>query len=382
MTSNETLHYQSSNQVTKQIYRADHVGSLLRPTKLLDARAAHAEGRLTSDQLRDIENTAILQALELQRETGIEVFTDGEYRRSTFRSVFADAVEGTVLVESGREWRNAQSDPQQSRSERVVGNKLRQIRRLAAHESSFLVKNALRPCKITVPSAGYLGSRNYRQGITDRVYPSIGALLRDISQIIRNEIVALIGEGVTYVQLDAPGYAAFVDQDQRQLMVASGIDPDRQFEECLAADNLSIEGLQSERIILAMHVCRGNSRSKWHSQGGYEPIADKLFNQLDIHTFLLEYDSERAGSFEPLRFVPKGKHIVLGLVTTKEGKLEAQEDLLRRIDEASKYVVLENLSLSPQCGFASGASGNLLSWDDQRRKLELVAETARKAWGN
>jgi 5-methyltetrahydropteroyltriglutamate--homocysteine methyltransferase len=130
-----------------------------------------------------------------------------------------------------------------------------------------------------------------------------------------------------------------------------------------------------------MHICRGNSRSQWHSQGGYEPIADKLFNQLDIHTFLLEYDSGRAGSFHPLRFVPKGKHIVLGLVTTKDGKLEPQEDLLRRIDEASKFVALENLSLSPQCGFASGASGNLLSWDDQWRKLELVVKTARKLWG-
>ena len=367
--------------MTKQTYRAEHVGSLLRPTRLLDARAEHAEGRLTADQLRDIEDTAILEVLELQRQAGIEVFTDGEYRRGTFRSIFADAVEGTVPAESGREWRNAQSNPKRSGSERVVGNKLRQTRKLTAHESSFLVKNAPGPSKITIPSAGYLGSRNYRQGITDRVYPSIGELMRDIAQIIRHEIVALIGEGVSYVQLDAPGYAAFVDQAQRQLMVASGIDPDSQFEECIAADNLSVQGLQREGIILAMHICRGNSRSQWHSQGGYEPIADKLFNQLDIHTFLLEYDSERAGSFQPLRFVPKGKHIVLGLVTTKDGKLEPQEDLLRRIDEASKFVALENLSLSPQCGFASGASGNLLSWDDQWRKLELVVETARKVWG-
>ena len=164
-------------------------------------------------------------------------------------------------------------------------------------------------------------------------------------------------------------------------MREDGVDLDLAFEQFLMADNQSVQGLRRDGVTLAIHICRGNSRSNWHSQGGYEPIAEKLFNKLAIDTFLLEYDTERAGGFEPLRFVPEGKHVVLGLVTTKQGRLEAQDELIRRIDEASKYVPIENLSLSPQCGFASGAAGNLISWDDQRRKLELVAQTARKVWG-
>jgi len=362
------------------LYRADQLGSLLRPPELLEARAARAAGRMTLEQLRELEDKAILDALVMQRESGIQVFTDGEYRRSTFRSGFAEAVEGTVQAESGRHWSDrtigAQGD-----TERVVGGKLRQIRRLTAHESSFLKQHAPGTCKVTVPSAGYLGCRTYRRGITDKVYPTVAELLCDIAMIIRGEIGALIDEGIPYIQLDAPGYAAFVDETQRQRMREDGVDLDRTFEEFLMADNQSVQGLRRDGITLAIHICRGNSRSNWHSQGGYEPIAEKLFNKLVIDTFLLEYDTERAGGFEPLRFVPNGKHVVLGLVTTKQGRLEAQDELIRRIDEASKYVPIENLSLSPQCGFASGAAGNLISWDDQRRKLELVAQTAHKVWG-
>jgi 5-methyltetrahydropteroyltriglutamate--homocysteine methyltransferase len=232
-----------------------------------------------------------------------------------------------------------------------------------------------------VPSAGYLASRAYRRGITEKFYPAAADLLPDIAEIIRTELQELIAEGIPYIQLDAPGYAAFVDESQRQRMRADGVDPDRAFEEFLTADNQSVNGLKLAGVTLAIHICRGNSRSNWHSQGGYEPIAERLFNQLNIDRFLLEYDSERAGGFEPLRFVPAGKQVVLGLITTKQGALEKEEELLRRIDEAAKYVPLENLSLSPQCGFASGAAGNLLSWDDQRRKLELVVRTAKRVWG-
>jgi len=361
-------------------YRADQLGSLLRPPELLEARAAYAAGRMTSAELQDFEDTAILAALEMQRQTGINVFTDGEYRRGTFRSSFAESVDGMVAVESGRNW-SGQSAGAQGDAERVVGGRLRQVRRLTAHESSFLKQRAPGPCKITVPSAGYLASRAYRRGITERFYPTVGDLLPDIAAIIRKELQELVAEGVPYIQLDAPGYAAFVDESHRQRMRADGIDPDQAFEEFLMADNLSVEGLKREDVSLAMHICRGNSRSNWHSQGGYEPIAEKLFNQLEIDRFLLEYDTARAGGFEPLRFVPQGKQVVLGLITTKEGRLETETDLLRRIDEAAKYVPLENLSLSPQCGFASGAAGNLISWDDQQRKLELVVQTAKRVWG-
>lgn len=361
-------------------YRADQLGSLLRPPALLEARAAYAAGRMTSAELHDFEDASILDTLEMQHQTGIDIFTDGEYRRETFRSSFAESVDGMVAAESGRKW-SGQSAGAQGDTERVVGGRLRQVRRLTAHESSFLKKHAPGPCKITVPSAGYLASRAYRRGITEKFYPTVGDLLPDIAAIIRKELEALVAEGVPYIQLDAPGYAAFVDENQRQRMRADGINPDQAFEEFLMADNLSVEGLQREDVTVAIHICRGNSRSNWHSQGGYDPIAEKLFNQLSLTTFLLEYDTERAGAFEPLRFVPSGKHIVLGLITTKTGTLEEQDELLRRIEAASKYVPIENLSLSPQCGFASGAAGNLLSWDDQRRKLELVARTAKRVWG-
>lgn len=360
-------------------YRADQLGSLLRPAELLEGRAAYAAGRMSSEQLRDLEDTAILDALEMQRQTGIDIFTDGEYRRGTFRSSFADSVEGMVAAESGRHW-SGQSAGGPGDTERVVGGRLRPVRRLTAHESSFLKKRAPGPCKVTVPSAGYLGSRAYRRGITEKFYPTMGDLLPDIAAIIGKELQELVAEGIPYIQLDAPGYAAFVDENQRQRMRADGINPDQAFEEFLRADNQSVGGLKREDVTVAIHICRGNSRSNWHSQGGYEPIAEKLFNKLEISTYLLEYDTERAGGFEPLRFVPNGKHIVLGLITTKSGRLEEQDELLRRIEEASKYVPIENLSLSPQCGFASGAAGNLLSWDDQRRKLELVVEVARKVW--
>jgi 5-methyltetrahydropteroyltriglutamate--homocysteine methyltransferase len=263
----------------------------------------------------------------------------------------------------------------------VVGAKLRQTRRITAHESSFLLRHAHGPCKVTVPSAGYLGSRNYRRGVTDRAYPAIADLLADIAAIIQKELCALVAERVSYIQLDAPGYAAFVDAQQRAQMRAEGVDPEQAFTEFIDADNASLAGVPRDQVTLAMHICRGNSRSNWHSQGGYEPIAEKLFNQLDIDRFLLEYDTARAGGFEPLRFVPAGKQVVLGLITTKEGRLESKDDLMRRIDEAAKFVPLENLSLSPQCGFASGAAGNLISWEDQQRKLELVMQTANQVWG-
>ncbi len=362
-------------------FRADHVGSLLRPPELLNARAVFTEGRIDSARLREIEDQAVLAAIEMQRAAGINLFTDGEYRRATFRSGFAEAVEGSVAVPSGRDWQKLESTPRRNGVERVVGAKLRQTRRITAHESSFLLRHAHGPCKVTVPSAGYLGSRNYRRGVTDRAYPAIADLLADIAAIIQKELCALVAERVSYIQLDAPGYAAFVDAQQRAQMRAEGVDPEQAFTEFIDADNASLAGVPRDQVTLAMHICRGNSRSNWHSQGGYEPIAEKLFNQLDIDRFLLEYDTARAGGFEPLRFVPPGKQVVLGLITTKEGRLESKDDLMRRIDEAAKFVGLENLSLSPQCGFASGAAGNLISWEDQQRKLELVMQTANQVWG-
>jgi len=262
----------------------------------------------------------------------------------------------------------------------VVGAPLRQLRRITAHETSFLREHAPGPFKMTMPSPSVFMHIGYKPGLTDRFYPTRDDLLDALVDIIRGEIVALIDEGVTYIQLDAPQYAPYMDSRLREELRGRGIDPDQAAREAVEADRRCLEGLARDGLTLAMHVCRGNSRSRWLAEGGYDPIAEELFQKLPVDRFLLEYDSDRAGTFEPLRFVPSEKAVVLGLVTTKEQALESEDQLRRRIDQASRYVPLERLALSPQCGFASVASGNAISPDDQRRKLELVVETARKVW--
>jgi len=198
--------------------------------------------------------------------------------------------------------------------------------------------------------------------------------------IVRDEVEWLAAEGVSYIQFDAPYYSHYLDPRQRERMRAEGRDPDQELETGIAADNAAVAGAPRDRVTLALHVCRGNSRSRWYTEGGYDAIAEKLFQTINVDRFLLEYDTARAGGFEPLRLVPRGKTVVLGLITTKEARLESADELRRRIDEAARYVPIENLALSPQCGFASVAAGNLLSIDDQWRKLALVAETARRVW--
>jgi 5-methyltetrahydropteroyltriglutamate--homocysteine methyltransferase len=206
-------------------------------------------------------------------------------------------------------------------------------------------------------------------------------LLKDLVEIVRDDVQWLVAEGAQYIQFDAPYYSHYLDPRQRQHMKQAGLDPDKELETAIAGDNAALEGVSRGSVTLALHVCRGNSRSRWYTEGAYDAIAEKLFGMLDVDRFLLEYDSERSGGFEPLRLVPRGKTVVLGLVTTKEPRLESQDELRRRIDKAAKHVPLENLALSPQCGFASVAAGNLLSIDEQWRKLELVVQTARKVWG-
>jgi 5-methyltetrahydropteroyltriglutamate--homocysteine methyltransferase len=362
-------------------YRADQVGSLLRPPELLQARAEHEAGRLAPDALRAAEDQAILAALAMQRQAGLDVVTDGEYRRRSFMGVMADATEGFVPIQDrGLDWQGPGGAGPAGFTQRV-GGRLRQVRRLTAHESAFLKTHAGGPFKIAVPSANQFRSVADEPGQTDPHYPTRGDLLRALTDIVRAEVRALAEEGVPYIQIDAPNYTQYVDARWRERTRAAGLDPDQELDQAIAADNACLEAGRREGVTLAVHLCRGNSRSRWLRQGGYDPIAERLFNALQVDRFLLEYDTERAGGFDPLRFVPPGRTVVLGLVTTKEGALEPPDLLLRRIDEAARYVPLEHLALSPQCGFASSAPGNLLSMDDQRRKLELVAETARKVWG-
>jgi 5-methyltetrahydropteroyltriglutamate--homocysteine methyltransferase len=361
-------------------FHADQVGSLLRPPGLLQARQAVAAGTLSREALRDSEDAAIVEALARQRDIGLPILSDGEFRRGSWLTDMAESVAGFVAQSRVVEWHGPGGGPEASTSQ-VVGERLRQRRRLTGDEAAFLGRNAAGPFKVTVPAPSNFYVVSWRQGITDAVYGSRSELLADVVEIIRAEVEALLAEGVAYVQLDAPYYSSFLDERERGRLRESGVDPDRALLEVVAADNACVAGLAREGATLALHVCRGNSRSRWLADGAYDPIAEALLGTVEVDAFLLEYDSPRDGGFEPLRFLPAGRAAVLGLVTTKEPTLESRDSLLRRIEEAARHVPVERLALSPQCGFASVAAGNLLSESDQWRKLELVVETARDVWG-
>jgi 5-methyltetrahydropteroyltriglutamate--homocysteine methyltransferase len=359
-------------------YRAEQVGSLLRPPELLLARAAFREGRLKPEELRAVEDSAIAEAVGKQREIGLDILTDGEMRRGSWLTDMADAVEGFVSEKVMLDWKGPGAGAEASTAN-AVGGKLRKVRKLTTHEQSFL-KESGALYKITLPAPSNFIVASYKPGITDQFYPAQADLLEDLVAIIRDEVQWLISEGVPYIQFDAPYYSHYLDPHQRQRMRDQGRDPDQELETGIAGDNAAIAGLAREGITLALHVCRGNSRSRWYTEGGYDAIAEKLFQTLNVDRFLLEYDSERSGGFEPLRLVPRGKTVVLGLITTKEARMESLADLRHRVDEAARYLPLENLAISPQCGFASVAAGNLLSIEDQWRKLALVVEAARQIW--
>jgi 5-methyltetrahydropteroyltriglutamate--homocysteine methyltransferase len=356
-------------------FRAEQVGSLLRPPELLAARDG-----LSQEELQAVEDQAILVALNKQRELGLDVCTDGEMRRGSWLTDMAEAVEGFVPARRTVEWKGPGGGKEGSTGQ-VVGAKLRKVRKLTGRELPFLKRAASLPFKITLPAPSNFILTGYRPGTTDQFYPHPEDLLEDLVEIVRDEVQWLMAEGVTYIQFDAPYYSYYLDPSMREEAQRAGRDLDQELERGIAADNATLMGLPRDGVTVALHVCRGNSRSRWLMEGGYDVVAERLFGLLDVDTFLLEYDDQRAGGFEPLRLVPAGKGVVLGLVTSKDPRIESQDDLRRRIDEAARYVPLENLALSPQCGFASVAAGNQMSMDDQWRKLELVVETARKVWG-
>jgi len=363
-------------------YRADHVGSLLRPPELLEARRAGADPR----RLKELEDAHILRVLRRQEGLGLKIFTDGEMRRRNFMSDFSDSVEGIDEKETvPRSWRAGESSAAvQARSvPGIVVGRIRQIRSLTRGELDFMKAHSPGDIKVTLPSANQFPAIHYKAGVTDRFYADHSALLWHIVPIIKAEVRALVDEGVRYIQLDAPRYCYYIDPKWRDYIKGEmGLDPQAALDEALRADNECLAGARGDGAILAIHLCRGNNRSQWFAEGGYDAIAEKLFGTLQADAFLLEYDSDRAGSFEPLRFVPRGKTAVLGLVSTKSPRLESVDALARRIDEAARYVPVDDLALSPQCGFASVMEGNILSAEDQWQKLALVVDTARKVWGS
>jgi len=372
-------------------YRADHVGSLLRPPRLLQARDDFSHNRITADQLRQVEDDAVLQALDLQRDVGIDVFTEGEYRRAGWSNAVRESVEGLVPVEGSPisgflgQWQGPHGElaaSSMTMTGMVAGAKLQQVRRLAGTEAAFLKEHAPGPWKITMPGALSATGQLFKAGITDAYYPTRRDLAYEIVGMLQQEIAALHIDGCAYIQLDSLHYVERVaDRTLRARMIAEGEDPDQYLDDLIAIDNAALKDARRPGVTVGMHMCRGNNRSAWHAEGSYEPIAEKAFSRLNVDRFLLEYDTQRAGGFEPLRFVPRTKMVVLGLISSKEPELESIDLLRRRIDEASKYVPMENLAIAPQCGFASTMLGNLLTWDEQRRKLELVVETARTVWG-
>jgi 5-methyltetrahydropteroyltriglutamate--homocysteine methyltransferase len=358
---------------------ADHIGSFLRPANILEARARGEEG---TDHLRTLEDAAIARIVEKQRAIGLDVLSDGEFRRTGFQNGLIDAVEGFDRGEHiPRQWEGAAVTaalPQRG----TVTSKLRQIKRLTDHEVPLLRQLAGNdPWKITLPSATQYAAIAWKKGVTDKIYPKPSDLLHEITAIMVREIEGLADQGVPYIQIDAPRYSYYLDPKWRAWLKAEmGEDPDVLLDEALAADNASFKAAKRAGVTLAIHLCRGNNRSKWYAEGGYDAIAEKMFNTLEVDRFLLEYEDERSGNFEPLRFVPKGKTVVLGLVSSKVPQLESKDELMKRIDEASKYVAIENLALSPQCGFASVMEGNEMSEDQEWAKLGLVVETARAVW--
>jgi 5-methyltetrahydropteroyltriglutamate--homocysteine methyltransferase len=343
---------------------------------------------MDAKQVREIEDRAILTALDMQKAAGVQIFTDGEYRRDIFTADLTLAMDGLVpgkpLIKF--EWRGQGKElaeqSQEGNLQYVVGGKLRRKGRFTPNEAPFLRQHAPGPFKICTPAAMQHAIMRYRPGVTDQFYPTVHDMLQDVAAIMREEVQALIDEGASYVQLDAPSYSNFFDRSRRELLQQAGIDLNEALNAALAADNAMIDGVKrSTDTVVGIHFCRGNKRSAWGAEGSYEPIAEKAFGSLKMDRFLLEFDSERAGGFEPLRFVPRGKTVVLGLITTKTPQLENEDELLRKVDQAAQFIAPENLAVSTQCGFASAASGNLISWDDMRRKLELVARVARRAWG-
>ena len=365
-------------------YKADQVGSLLRPQEIRDARS---DPSLNPDRLREIEDRCILRVLERQKDLGFKIFTDGELRRSGFMGDFYEAVDGLDNDGSiARAWKGQSgADPGGgvgiAQLTGLVVDKLTQKKRLTRHETDFLVRHAPGDTKMTLPTANQFPAIAYRKGLSERAYATYSDFLWDVVPIIKSEIQALVNEGVTYVQIDAPRYSYYLDPKWRDYIRREmGVSPENALDEAIRVDNACLEGARRKGVTLAIHLCRGNNRSQWYAEGGYDPIAEKLFNQLDVDLFLLEYESDRAGTFEPLRFVPRNKGVVLGLVSSKVPALEPQDLLVRRIEEASRYLPLENLALSPQCGFASSLEGNLLTENEQWQKLQLVTDTARKVW--
>jgi 5-methyltetrahydropteroyltriglutamate--homocysteine methyltransferase len=363
-------------------FRADHVGSLLRPERLLAARARHAQGACSADELRAVEDECIADAVRKQEALGLQGVTDGEFRRTFFHVDFLERLEGVSVAEGGFTASFRRDDGSEvgfkPPTMRVTGL-LRHAGSIQGLDFDFLKAQTARTPKVCIPSPSMLHFRGGREAISAELYPDLEAFYADLAAAYRAEIADLAGRGCRYLQLDDTNLAYLCDEKIRAATRVRGDDPDELPRTYCRLINDAVRERPAEMAV-CIHLCRGNFRSAWVARGGYEPVAEILFNELAIDGFFLEYDDARSGDFAPLRFVPKGKTVVLGIVTSKRPLLESADALKRRIEEAARLVPLEQLALSPQCGFSSTVHGNELSEDDQWRKLARVVEVAREVW--
>ncbi len=364
-------------------YRADHVGSLLRPAHLLRAREDHAAGRLSGEELARIEDKAITDVVAMQEETGLSTATDGEFRRSSWHMDFIYQLDGVSKADSNLtvEFHNESGDIEFTPPAIQVDGRIGLPETIFADHFRYLAAQVgTATPKLTIPSPSMVHYRGGRAAISTDVYPDIEEFWSDLSAAYARQIRAVGELGCTYLQLDDTSLAYLNDPKQREKLAAQGEDAEHQHLRNISQINAALSG-RPPGMSVTTHMCRGNFRSSWVAEGGYEFVAEALFSELAVDGFFLEYDDERSGGFEPLRFVPKDKAVVLGLVTTKRGELESKDTLKRRIDEASRYIDLDQLCLSPQCGFSSTQEGNALDYEQEVAKLRLIAETAREVWG-
>jgi 5-methyltetrahydropteroyltriglutamate--homocysteine methyltransferase len=359
--------------------RADHVGSLLRPAALREARTQHAAGTLSAEALRQIEDRCIQDVIRMQEDIGLRAVTDGEYRRAFWHYDFLAGLDGVDIVEIDSAVQFSGARQLRPIGPAVTG-KLDYTTDHMVDHFVFLQRHTQGTPKQSLPSPTALHYRGGRKAISMAVYPDIEDFFHDLGLAYQKAIAAFAAAGCRYLQLDEVYLAYLCDPKQHDELRARGENPEHLAQTYAQLINLALTH-RPAAMTLAMHLCRGNFRSSWIAQGGYEPVADLLFNTIDIDVYFMEYDTERAGGFAPLRFLPRDKMAVLGLVTSKTGDIESKDMLKRRIDEATQYVPLDQLALSPQCGFASTEEGNLLTVDEQRAKLTLVVEVAEEVWG-
>ena len=368
---------------TEPPFRADHVGSLLRPHELLRAREEFAQGRLSADALWGVEDDSIRDAVRMQEEVGLQSATDGEFRRASWHMDFIYQLDGIDQADEQVkvEFHNEEGDLEFTAAALSVHGRVGLSKTIFgdAFEALKSMTTTATP-KLTIPSPSMVHYRGGRAAISEDVYPDVEEFWNDLTAAYRDEVRRLGELGCTYLQFDDTSLAYLNDPRQREYVAGIGGDPDRQHVHYIHHINEALVG-RPDGMSVTTHMCRGNFRSSWVAEGGYDFVAEALFNELEVDGFFMEYDDARSGGFEPLRFVPEGKMVVLGLVTTKRGELEEKEELKRRIEDASRFVPLDQLCLSPQCGFSSTVEGNTLTYDQQVAKLRLIVEMAEEIWG-